>query len=165
MRDSKELRTVAREKLAPLIALHLPAVVSHVSVRYIDTYNINRAIQKGLYRVVQRLLKQVQAPASETRVIMDGNYRFSFPALNLHKPMPQIQMEPKADAKYFPVAAAAIVSKVARDRLIAAADARFPGYGLAQHVGYGTLLHRKAIQANGATIFHRKSFAVKPISE
>ena len=61
------------------------------------------------------------------------------------------------------IAAASIVAKVTRDRLMVAADARYPGYGFASHKGYGTSAHREAIARLGLTPLHRRSF--KPIAD
>lgn len=159
--DSKLLRRAKRDELAPLIEARLPCAVSHVSVRYIDTHNINRAIQYGLYRTVQALLKKTGMPVGSLRVIADGNYRFRYPALGMAQPMPRIDAEIKADLKFFPVSAASIVAKVRRDNLIAAAHRRFPEYGLDSGAGYGTAAHRAAITAHGQTRFHRRSFQLK----
>jgi ribonuclease HII len=80
------------------------------------------------------------------------------------KAMPHLAAEIKADQKYFPVSAASILAKVARDRMITNAALRFPEYGLADHAGYGTAVHRAAILRHGRTRFHRKSFAVSGLA-
>lgn len=73
-------------------------------------------------------------------------------------PLPQIAF-PRADAQSFSVAAASIVAKVTRDRLMGLLDQRYPGYGFARHKGYGTALHRAALADLGPTPIHRMSFA------
>ncbi len=153
--------TTEREKLAPVLEAALPCAVSHVSVRYIDRYNINAAIRYGIYRAVQSLLSRHGFAAHEIRIIADGNYRFEYPAIRMAKAMPRVDYCVKADQKYFPVSAASIVAKVRRDMLIERAARRFPGYGLERHAGYGTAAHRAAIGKLGETRFHRKSFCVK----
>lgn len=158
VRDSKLLKPQARLNLAPLIEDKLPYAVAHVAVRYIDTHNINAAIRYGIYRAVQSLLRSTGFDAAELRLIVDGNYRFSYPALGMTKPMPRFDAYAKADVKYFPVSAASIIAKVRRDALIKQAARRFPGYGFERHVGYGTAAHRAAIAQLGATRFHRRSF-------
>ncbi len=158
--DSKMISEKRRNALSPLIRQSLPHAVCHVAVRYIDTYNINRAVQNGIYRSVQRLLAQTKIEPAECRVIVDGNYRFEFPQLRMQKPMPRLDAEIKADLKFFPVSAASIIAKVERDAMIARAAARFPAYGLEKHAGYGTAAHREAITRLGRTAFHRKSFAM-----
>jgi ribonuclease HII len=159
--DSKKLSAKKRETLAPLLRARVPHAVSHVSVKYIDTYNINRAVQFGIYRAVQRLLAAVSIAAAECRVIVDGNYRFLYPGLRMQKLMPRVDAEIKADLKYFPVSAASIIAKVERDAMISRAAQRFPGYGLEAHAGYGTQQHREAIRRLGQSRFHRKSFKLR----
>ena len=73
-------------------------------------------------------------------------------------PLPQIAF-PKADARSLSVAAASIVAKVTRDRLMVLLDERYPGYGFARHKGYGTAVHRAALADLGPTPIHRMSFA------
>lgn len=161
IRDSKLVKRKERLRLAPLIENKLPCAVTHVAVRYIDTHNINAAIRYGIYRAVQSLLRRTGIAVAELRLIADGNYRFTYPALGMAKPMPHFAAYPKADMKYFPVSAASIIAKVRRDALIAHAARRFPDYGLERHVGYGTAAHRAAIAHRGATRFHRRSFLGK----
>jgi ribonuclease HII len=72
--------------------------------------------------------------------------------------IPQIAF-PRADAQSFSVAAASIVAKVTRDRLMALLDQRYPGYGFARHKGYGTSIHRAALAKLGPSPIHRMSFA------
>jgi len=156
--DSKLLSPKRRDELAPRIAASLPHATAHVAVRYIDTHNINRAIQYGIYRAVQALLKSVRVAPDAVRIIADGNYRFVYPAVGMTKPMPRVDSEIKADLKYFPVSAASVIAKVKRDALIARAAARFTQYDLAGNAGYGTQKHRDAIAEHGLTAFHRKSF-------
>jgi len=161
VKDSKLVKKAEREKLAPLLEAALPCAVAHVSVRYIDRHNINAAIRYGIYRAVQSLLVRTGLGTHEIRIVADGNYTFTYPALGMKKPMPRLDTYVKADQKYFPVSAASIVAKVRRDALIRRAAERFPGYGLERHAGYGTAAHRAAIAHLGRTAFHRKSFRGK----
>ena len=73
-------------------------------------------------------------------------------------PLPQVAL-PKADVRSLSVAAASIVAKVTRDRLLVQLDERYPGYGFARHKGYGTAAHRAALDDLGPTPIHRMSFA------
>jgi len=63
------------------------------------------------------------------------------------------------DGKYAEIAAASILAKVSRDRACQELDKQYPGYGFAQHKGYGTAAHLAALQKYGATPAHRRSFA------
>ena len=65
----------------------------------------------------------------------------------------------KGDSKSFSIAAASILAKVTRDRLMIEYDAKFPGYGFARHKGYGTVRHLEALVAHGPCPIHRHSFA------
>lgn len=160
--DSKLLTPGKREELRPLIAAALPHAVSHTAVRYIDTHNISRAVERGIYKTVQRLLAATGLKADAVRVLFDGKFVPRYPQLNMARPMPRLDAEIKADEKYFPVSAASILAKVSRDAMIARAAVRFPGYGLENHAGYGTAAHREAILRLGKTPFHRKSFRLSP---
>ena len=71
----------------------------------------------------------------------------------------------KGDARSWAIAAASIVAKVVRDRLMCVYDQKYPGYGFAKHKGYGTRAHRLALMALGVTPIHRKSFKWKPPHE
>lgn len=64
----------------------------------------------------------------------------------------------KGDALAYSIAAASIVAKVTRDRLMIAADRAYPGYGFARHKGYGTAIHRRALQTLGTCALHRRTF-------
>ncbi|MDE3068920.1 MAG: ribonuclease HII, partial [Verrucomicrobiota bacterium] len=69
----------------------------------------------------------------------------------------------RGDARSYSIAAASVLAKVTRDRLMREFDRQFPGYGFAQHKGYGTARHLAAIEKFGACPIHRKSFApLKP---
>ncbi len=159
--DSKLVSEKKRNLLAPLIAAALPGAVSHTAVRYIDAHNINRAVERGIYKAVQRLLCTSGMQPGEVRVLFDGKSIPAYPQLGLTSPMPHLSAEIKADQKYFPVSAASILAKVARDAMITRAALRFPEYGLDAHAGYGTAVHRSAITRYGMTKFHRTSFRLK----
>ena len=158
VRDSKLVPPAKRELLYRALRPALRHRVFHCSVNFIDSCNINEAIKLGIYRVTQPLLKSLDADVDETLLLVDGNYRFEYPALMMQKPMPALQTLVKGDQKSFMIAAASIMAKVERDRLIHSADVRFPEYGLATNMGYGTPAHIRAIKSVGATRFHRKVF-------
>jgi ribonuclease HII len=158
--DSKLVSEKKRNFLAPLIAAALPSAVSHTAVSYIDAHNINRAVERGIYKTVQRLLRETGMHPGEVRVLFDGKSIPAYPQVGLALPMPHLSAEIKADQKYFPVSAASILAKVARDAMVSRAALRFPQYGLDAHAGYGTEIHRAAIHKFGRTLFHRKSFGI-----
>ncbi|HRP70645.1 MAG TPA: ribonuclease HII [Turneriella sp.] len=158
--DSKLLNAAQRTKVAPLLANFFSHAIQHTAVSYLDRYNISRAVDRGIYKSVQKILEKVEIPLERVYVLFDGKIIPHYPQLLLQKPMPFLKCEVKADRHFFPVAAASILAKVARDTLIARAAERFPQYGLEKHAGYGTQRHRQAIIEYGLTKFHRRSFRV-----
>ncbi|MGE5665700.1 MAG: ribonuclease HII [Betaproteobacteria bacterium] len=146
LRDSKQLSAARRERLAPLIRERALAwCVAEASVEEIDTLNILQATLLAMRRAVQGL------PLAPECVLVDGNQ------------LPRLDCEARAivggDALEPAISAASILAKTVRDAAMAAAEARFPGYGFARHAGYGTAQHLAALEALGATPLHRKSFA------
>ncbi|MBS0616972.1 MAG: ribonuclease HII [Spirochaetes bacterium] len=156
--DSKLISEKKRRALAPLITAALPNAIAHSAVRYIDKHNISRAVERAIYKATQRLLAATKINPAQIYVLFDGKHIPGFPQVGMARAMPHLSAAVKADQKYFPVAAASIIAKVARDRMITNAAQRFAGYGLERHAGYGTAAHRSAIKELGLTQFHRKSF-------
>ncbi len=147
VRDSKQLTPARRAELLALItARALSWGVGWASVDEIDALGIVPATRLAMQRALQSLVPAPQA------LILD--------ALTLPEvPLPQ-RAFPRADALVLSVAAASIVAKVHRDRWMQdVAEQEYPGYGFAQHKGYGTAAHRRALQAWGPCPLHRRSFA------
>jgi ribonuclease HII len=115
----------------------------------IDAWGIAPATRRAMVRAVGRLKGQVDA------LLVDY---VDLPELDL----PQRAL-PKADAQCLSVAAASILAKVERDRLMIALDQGFPGYGFARHKGYGTPGHREALARLGPSPIHRMSW--RPLRE
>jgi ribonuclease HII len=146
VRDSKQLSPAARDALFDVIRHVVLGVGVGVSApAAIDRDGILPATRRAMRQALARLVPQ---PAC---LILDH--------LRLTTvPLPQIAF-PRADAQCFSVAAASIVAKVTRDRLMGFLDERYPGYGFARHKGYGTATHRAALADLGPTPIHRMSFA------
>ena len=145
VRDSKLLTPGRREALLPLI--HETAVAIGVGwgkPAEIDLWGIVPATRLAMGRAVAELKNHVDA------LLVDY---VALPGLDL----PQHSL-PKADARCLSVAAASIVAKVERDRLMVALDGQYPGYGFAQHKGYGTEQHREALGRLGCSAIHRVSW-------
>jgi ribonuclease HII len=145
--DSKVLRAARREVLADRIrARAIATSVIVIDVAEIDRINIFQATMLGMQRAHATL-----APAPELALV-DGN----------HLPR-SLACAARAivdgDAKERAISAASILAKVARDRIMCELDARFPGYGFAQHKGYSTPEHFEALQRLGPCCEHRRSFA------
>ena len=121
--------------------------VAHVSAAHIDRYGIEVAIQKA----VAQALKVVASDGESVEVFLDGRLRA--PISYTHQ-----SSHIKGDAQFQIIGLASILAKVDRDRAMTAIHKKYPQYGFAQHKGYGTLKHRKAIMKHGITSIHRKSF-------
>lgn len=150
IRDSKILSEARREELSPWILEHCRVGIGVAAVTEVDELNILQAT----FLAMRRALEKLGLPPTGVHVVVDGNQRV--PGL----PPGWLQTTfVQGDDRVAPIAAASVVAKVFRDRLMRAHDVEYPGYGLAQHKGYGTKAHREAIQNLGPTPIHRKSFA------
>lgn len=145
LRDSKLLLPERRELLAPRIREHAIAwAVAAVDAARIDQINIYHASRLAMREAVMRL-----APAAD-HLLID--------AMRLDCDLPQRAII-HGDALSASIAAASILAKVERDRIMCEWDAVFPEYGLASHKGYSTPQHIAALQQYGPTPLHRQSFA------
>ena len=146
VRDSKTLTAARREMLLAVIEnLALAWGVGAVPPREIDSLGIVPATCKAMALAVGAL----STPADHLLV----DY-LSLPDL----PLPQISL-PKGDALVLSIAAASIVAKVHRDRMMIDLDAQFPGYSFGRHKGYGTPQHQATLSSLGPCPAHRLSFA------
>jgi ribonuclease HII len=144
--DSKLLSAARREALLEVITRHALAVgVGAVPPAAIDAMGIVAATRQAM-----SLALQVLCPPPECLLI---DY-LRLPAV----PLPQECM-PRGDALVLSIAAASIVAKVSRDRMMAGLEGVFPGYGFARHKGYGTEEHQAALACFGPSAAHRLSFA------
>lgn len=146
VRDSKQLSPTARDAHFDIIrevALGIGVGVSAPAV--IDRDGILPATRRAMRQALRRL-----SPQPECLIIDHLQLR--------SVPLPQVAF-PKADVRSLSVAAASIVAKVTRDRLLVQLDERYSGYGFARHKGYGTAAHRAALDDLGPTHIHRMSFA------
>jgi ribonuclease HII len=144
--DSKKLTAKARGALEIEIKASAVAwAVAFASVEEIEALNILHATGLAMRRAVTALsLKPAHA-------LVDGNYAFPLPC--------PVRTVVKGDALSLSIAAASILAKTARDRLMAQMDAVYPGYGFAQHKGYGAAAHIEALQRLGPSPIHRPSWA------
>ena len=148
--DSKKLSEKAREEIFTQI-MSMPEVAwghSFAEAEEIDEINILQATHAAMARAVGKL------PQADYALI-DGRPVKGFP-LNSEGIV-------KGDGKSLSIAAASIIAKVMRDRLMVACDAKYPEYGFAKHKGYGTKVHLEALRSHGPCPIHRRSFA--PVAE
>lgn len=145
--DSKQLTEQRREHLFQLIQSRALSIgVGIVSHEVIDRINILQATTVAMTKAIESLALRPDF------VLVDGN---SFK----HESWPY-QNIVHGDARSFTIAAASIVAKVTRDRLMREYHLRFPRYGFASHKGYGTRQHLEAIRKHGLCEIHRRSFRV-----
>jgi len=143
--DSKKLTTKMREELFPLIRRYALAYhVVFISPVEVDRCGVHAANIEGMRRAVAGL------PVRPEYVLSDG---FRVPGL----PMPSLPVI-SGDAAAACIAAASVLAKVSRDRLMVAMDDDHPGYGFAEHKGYSTAAHTSALAQRGPCIQHRHSF-------
>jgi len=144
--DSKKLTAKARRALEVEIKASAVAwAVAFASVDEIEQLNILHATGLAMRRAVDALSLR---PA---HALVDGNYAFRLPC--------PVRTVVKGDALSLSIAAASILAKTARDRLMAEMDGVYPGYGFAQHKGYGAAAHIEALQMLGPSPIHRPSWA------
>lgn len=147
--DSKKLTKLKRETLYHAI-ISSPA---DVGLGWVHAHELDElGLSESLKEATKRAVRQVRAPYHE--IIIDGTVNFL-----VGTPLEAyVTTMKKADLLIASVSAASIVAKVARDAFMEEQDELYPQYGFASHVGYGTAAHNKALQANGMTPLHRRSF-------
>ena len=144
--DSKLLTPAQREALFdPIIATALSWAVGVVEATRVDEINILRATHQAMHEALAGL-----NPAPEL-VLVDG------------LPLPDARFAQRSviggDRRCYVIAAASIIAKVTRDRLMCELHDHYPEYGFAQHKGYGSATHLQALQRHGPCAIHRRSFA------
>ena len=155
VRDSKTLPAARRAELVPkILARAVTVAIAAASVGEIDRLNIRVATALAMRRAISRARAALD-PAVPVAILLDG------------LPMPECGYEHDAlvegDRLCFSVAAAGIVAKEVRDRLMQRLALRHPGYGWERNAGYGTGEHTSALLRLGPTRHHRRSFA--PVSQ
>ncbi|BCB20808.1 ribonuclease HII [Bosea sp. ANAM02] len=144
--DSKKLSAAIREELfGEIMERALAVSVASVTAAEIDAINIRQATLLAMRRAAGAL------PLAPLHILVDGNDPPQFAC--------SCEAIIQGDGQVASIAAASIVAKVTRDRMMARLCKRYPAYGFSGHVGYGTPAHRKAITAHGPCPEHRYSFA------
>ena len=146
LNDSKQLSEKKREKLfGEIQSKALAWSIARAEPDEIDRINILQASLLAMQRAVETLGVTPQL------ALVDGNQP---PKLRC-----KVTTVIDGDAIHPEIMAASILAKVARDREMLRLDGEYPGYGLAQHKGYGTVVHMRALRELGPTVIHRMSFA------
>ena len=146
--DSKKLTPKRRDVLCEEIQLNHQVCIGVATVEEIDEINILKASLLAMKRAVEGLGQ------ASGHVIVDGTFKIP----GLATSFSQTTLT-KGDLRAAPVAAASIVAKVTRDKMISELEGIYPGYGFAKHKGYSTKVHKEAIEKLGPAPVHRKSFA------
>lgn len=144
--DSKALSVKRRDALESEIkACAVSWGVGFASVEEIDELNILNATGLAMRRAIEAM---VVPPVA---ALVDGNYRFNLPC--------PVETVVGGDGLSLSIAAASILAKTARDRLMVEMDALYPGYGFAGHKGYSAPVHQEALRTLGPSPIHRRSWA------
>ena len=145
--DSKKLSSAARDELFDLICARALAIgVGLASVEEIDRLNIRNATFLAMRRALGALA------ITPVHALIDGN-------ASPRDLSCTVQTIVKGDAISLSIAAASIIAKVTRDRLMERLDEAYPQYGFKNHMGYGAPAHLAALKAHGPCPWHRRSFA------
>ena len=145
--DSKKLSRSQRQRLYEDItgSVGIRCAVGQASVEEVDRVNILQAT----FLAMGRALEGIGIPVD--LALIDGSQMPKLPV--------KIHGIVKGDSQSPSIAAASILAKETRDRLMEEAEAQFPGYGFARHKGYGTAAHQQALERLGPCPLHRRSFA------
>lgn len=155
--DSKKLTAKKREQLAEIILRESPATaLGWVSARELDVNGLSDSLKLATRRAVRQIRAQ-NVPFNE--IVIDGTINF-LANTTLEKYVTTLK---KADFLVKEVSAASIIAKVARDNYMKELAQLYPDYGFEKHVGYGTAIHKAALEKYGPTPEHRTSF--KPVAK
>ena len=149
--DSKKLTEKKRELLFDIILENCEIGVGIATEKEIDEINILNATFLAMRRAVEDL---EECGSKFDLALIDGNHK-------IREYEKKQEFVIKGDGKSLSIAAASIIAKVTRDRIMVKYDKLYPEYGFAKHKGYGTKAHREALLKYGKTPCHRESFLTK----
>lgn len=152
LNDSKQLTEEQREDYFAVLTSHVDIryAIAVVEADWIDRINILQATHRAMNEALNRLKPTPQ------HALVDGK-----PVKTMRIPHTALV---KGDSRSYSIAAASVLAKVTRDRMMLEWDKLYPGYGFAEHKGYGTPQHLAALGALGPCAIHRRSFApLKPV--
>ncbi len=158
LNDSKQISAALRETLFDEITTRAKWGIGVVDAAVIDEINIRQASWRAMKLAVADLCERTST--SSTRYAVDYVLIDGLPYDETAWPYEAIV---RGDAKSLSIAAASVVAKVWRDRLMCEFDAQFPVYGFVSHKGYGVLQHLRALREHGICAIHRRTF--KPVRE
>jgi ribonuclease HII len=152
LNDSKQLTQRQREDFFMILTSdpNIRYAIAAVDAETIDRINILQATHRAMNEALAQLRPQPE------HVLVDGR-----PVKSMALPNTALI---KGDARSYSIAAASVLAKVTRDRMMREYDVQFAGYGFAEHKGYGTAQHLAALADHGPCAIHRRSFApLKPV--
>ncbi len=154
LRDSKKLSPQQREEVFAYLQEVVEIGVGIVTAQEIDS----RGLQQANVLAIERAIKKLRIKNEELRVLeLRIDYIGAFKKYTTLKE--KYSLHKFGESKFPEIAAASIIAKVTRDRMMIQLAQQFPNYGLELHKGYGTAWHRKQLKKIGTTTIHRKSFA------
>lgn len=149
LKDSKQLTPKQRDRLADEIHnVALSVGIGAADNRTVDRLNVLEATLLAMQNAIEKLTPQPDY------LLVDG--------INLPTTAIPGEAIPKGDSRSYSIAAASIIAKTTRDRLMVEADRNYPNYGFPKHKGYPTSQHRQAIAQFGASEIHRQTFKLLP---
>ena len=149
LKDSKQLTPKQRDLLSDEIyRIAVSVGIGSVDNHVVDNLNVLEATLLAMRQAIEKLTPQPDY------LLVDG---INFPAIDI-----QGEAITKGDNRSYSIAAASIIAKTTRDRLMIALDRTYPNYGFSQHKGYPTSQHRHAIAQFGASDIHRHTFKLLP---
>ena len=151
LNDSKQMTPKQRESVAEVIEQRAIAIgMAHIPPADIDRDGMSSSLKRAMSLAIERTGLEADL------VLIDGN------PVHVH---PREKCIPHGDGTVACIAAASIVAKVTRDKMMTEADSRYPGYGFAKNKGYGSQQHIDAIRELGLSDFHRRTFCTSFIQE
>jgi len=161
LNDSKQLSGAQRARLAEIIHQHAHCAIAESSVAEIESINILKASLLAMSRAVSKLLdaqRKTESSIDNFLVAIDGNKKIT------DLSMEQITVI-DGDAHSASIAAASVIAKVYRDKMMADLALQFPQYLWESNKGYASQAHREAIKQHGPTVWHRKTFLDRLLNE
>ncbi|KKR95710.1 MAG: Ribonuclease HII [candidate division TM6 bacterium GW2011_GWE2_41_16] len=152
--DSKTLTPLQREKACAWIIQHSVYACATIDHRTIDTCNIVQATKKAMARSFYQLIAHKRQQLNKIDKVLIDAVDINFDVIEPDR----VHAFYHGEDYSVSIAAASIVAKVFRDRLMARLTTQFPAYEFESHKGYGTEKHRAALNTNGASIIHRRTF-------
>ena len=153
LNDSKQVKEKDRNSLRTIIEQNaLAFAVAQIDNKEIDKINILQASIKAMHKAIEGLSMIPEF------LLIDGNRFKSYNSI-------PHECIVKGDGKFASIAAASILAKTYRDEFMLNLHQKFPQYAWNKNKGYGTLIHRKAIEEFGLCKFHRKSFNINPVKQ